>query len=105
MSIGERIQERFSASLVYGDPIEQDGVVTIPAAKVRGGGGWGTKPDSEEGAGFGISAVPAGAWVIRNGRARWRPAVDPVPIVVGGYVVAVSYFVATSWIERARARK
>lgn len=66
---------------VFGDPIERDDVVVIPAARVRGGGGGGGGSDPNGGgegggAGFGISASPAGAFVIRGDEVEWRPAVD-----------------------------
>jgi uncharacterized spore protein YtfJ len=41
MTITERLQERFNAGLVYGKPVEHDGVIVIPAAWVMGGGGGG----------------------------------------------------------------
>jgi uncharacterized spore protein YtfJ len=53
---------------VYGEPYEKDGVTFIPAARVSGGGGGGGGTDDEgvggEGGGFGLSARPAGAYVI-----------------------------------------
>jgi uncharacterized spore protein YtfJ len=52
---------------VYGDPIERDGVLVIPAAKVAGGGGGGGDSENNAGGGFGVRAVPAGAWIIRQG--------------------------------------
>ncbi len=60
---------------VYGDPIERDGILVIPAATVKGGGGGGGDAESS-GGGFGAIATPAGAWVIRDGEASWQPAID-----------------------------
>jgi uncharacterized spore protein YtfJ len=73
---------------VYAEPIERDGVIFLPAAKVRGGGGGGG-PEGMGGAAFGLTAKPAGMFVIRNGDAEWRPALDLNRIILGGQVVAV----------------
>jgi uncharacterized spore protein YtfJ len=61
---------------VYGDPIEGGGVTIVPAAAVRGGGGGGGDAEGNGGGGFGLGARPVGAWVIRDGEAKWSPAVD-----------------------------
>jgi uncharacterized spore protein YtfJ len=74
---------------VYGEPIERDGVIYLPAAKVRGGGGGGGDTEGNGGAGFGLTAKPAGVYVIRNGDAEWRPAIDMNRIILGGQVVAI----------------
>ncbi len=82
-------REVFSARLVYGDPVERGGTVVIPAATVFGGGGGG---DAEvlpvrQGAGFGVFARPAGAFVVRDGGVTWVPAVDVTRL---GLVAAVA---------------
>ena len=74
---------------VFGEPIERDGVIYLPAAKVRGGGGGGGDTDGNGGAGFGLTAKPAGMFVIRDGDVTWRPALDVNRIVLGGQVVAI----------------
>ena len=74
---------------VFGEPIERDGVTYLPAAKVRGGGGGGGDTEGNGGAGFGVASKPAGMFVIRNGDAEWRPAIDINRIVIGGQVVAI----------------
>lgn len=103
MSITERIQQEFRARIVYHDPIERDGITLVPAARVMGGGGGGDGPEGE-GGGFGMSATPSGAWIIQGGRARWKPAVDVLVLVAGGYLVAVAYL-AFMWLtERSRAK-
>lgn len=86
-----------TASRVFGTPIQQDGVILVPVAKVSGGGGGGagTGPaDSGQdaggsGGGFGLSARPAGAFVLHGGRVSWKPALDVNRIILGGQVVAV----------------
>ena len=81
---------------VFAEPYERDGITVIAAAKVAGGGGGGTGQDEEgkqqgDGAGFGMSARPAGVYVVQGGKVSWQPAVDPNKIVnaVAAVVVAV----------------
>ncbi len=104
MGMTERIQQDFRAHIVYDEPIERDGLTLIPAARVLGGGGGGNDGHGGEGGGFGMSATPSGAWVIEGGRARWKPAIDVLVLVAGGYVVAVAYFLLRWLTERTRAR-
>ncbi|GMQ86638.1 MAG: hypothetical protein BMS9Abin07_2225 [Acidimicrobiia bacterium] len=105
MGIVNQIQDQFSAGIVYGDPVETDGAVVVPAARVFGGGGGGSDPNLGEGGGFGLVAIPSGAWVIRNGQARWKPAIDVNAIVLGGQLVGISYFFFSWLIARARAKR
>jgi uncharacterized spore protein YtfJ len=76
---------------VYGEPVERDGVVVIPAAVVIGGGGGGTgtaQGGPQQGGGFGLVAWPVGAFVISDGTARWKPAVDVNSLgAIAGFVV------------------
>jgi uncharacterized spore protein YtfJ len=97
---------------VFGDPYEKDGVTIIPAATVQGGGGGGggegpTGQGKGEGGGFGLSARPAGAYVISNDQVTWQPAVDVNRVVaVGGAVAIVAFFMFRSIVKvRAKARK
>lgn len=69
-------RDAISVKRVYGDPIENEEVTIVPAAVVRGGGGGGGDREGNGGGGFGVQAKPAGAWVIRDGEAAWKPAVD-----------------------------
>ncbi len=104
MSVVDTIQQRFSAGIVYGEPRETEGSIVIPAARVMGGGGGGSDARQGEGGGFGMMATPVGAWVIENGDARWRPAVDVNQIVFGSQIVVLS-FLLFSWLKaRSRAR-
>ena len=74
---------------VFGEPIERDGAIFIPAAKVRGGGGGGGDTQGNGGAGFGLTAKPAGLYVIRDGEATWQPALDLNRIILGGQIVGI----------------
>jgi uncharacterized spore protein YtfJ len=98
---------------VYGDPYERDGVTVIPAASVRGGGGGGggesTSPDggaagSGQGGGFGLSARPVGAFVLKEGTVTWQPAFDVSRVVLGGQIVAIVALLAVRGIVKARAK-
>jgi hypothetical protein len=63
-------------------------VTILPVAMVAGGGGGGNRAE-QAGAGFGVRARPAGVFVVRNGDAAWRPALDVNRVVLGGQLVAV----------------
>ncbi|MCC6617801.1 MAG: sporulation protein [Chloroflexi bacterium] len=74
---------------VFGEPIERDGITFLPAAKVRGGGGGGGDTEGNGGGGFGLTAKPAGMYVIRDGNATWQPALDLNRVILGGQLVAL----------------
>jgi uncharacterized spore protein YtfJ len=87
---------------VYGDPYEKDGVTVIPAARVAGGGGGGSGRDANgpqgEGGGFGMNATPAGAFVIKEGKVSWQPAVDPNRVLAAVAAVIVAVVVTRGWV-------
>jgi uncharacterized spore protein YtfJ len=93
---------------VFAEPYEKDGVTVIVGAAVAGGGGGGGGRDNErgegEGGGFGVSARPAGAFVIRNGKVRWRPAVDVNRLAMIAGAVAVIYLLTRRRTGRSRRR-
>lgn len=103
MTFMEKIQERFTAGIVYGEPVESKGSVVVPAAWVMGGGGGGGDTEGNEGGGFGLVARPSGAWVIRDGDAEWKPAIDVTLIVIWSLLVVMSYFRFKSRTARSRA--
>lgn len=98
--LAERVGARASASLVYGEPVERDGVTVIPVAKVRwgfGGGGGRSATGNEEGSGGGggMTASPAGFIEIRDGQAQFKKIDDPAtmlmlvpPVVLAGGIAA-----------------
>lgn len=106
-----KIEEALTVRRAFGDPISQDGVLVVPAARVSGGGGAGRgdteKTDKPEGTGggFGLGVTPAGAFVIRDGRAHWRPAVNVNRIILGGQVVAVVALLTLRAYLKLRARQ
>jgi uncharacterized spore protein YtfJ len=87
---------------VFGEPIERDGALFIPAARVRGGAGGGGDSEGNGGSGFGITARPAGMYVIRDGEATWQPALDLNRIILGGQVVAIVALLVLRSILRRR---
>jgi len=83
---------------VFGAPIEQDGTIMLPVAKVGGGagGGSGTGPAADgqsnggTGGGLGMSAKPLGVFTLTGGKVAWHPAIDVNRVILGGQVVAVA---------------
>src|SRR6266508_2141101 len=90
---------------VYGDPIEKNGVTLIPAAKVSGGAGGGGDAESNAGGGFGISAKPVGAYVIKGDTVEWQPALDINRIVLGGQTVSLFFFLFLRTLVKSRDKK
>jgi uncharacterized spore protein YtfJ len=91
-SVMTQARDAISVKRVFGDPIQQGDMTVIPAARVGGGagGGGGAGPSGQgsgEGSGFGMVARPAGVYVLKGGKVRWRPAIDVNRIVLGMQVV------------------
>lgn len=102
-------QDALTSRRVFGEAVQVDGTTIIPVAVVRGGGGGGSVGANQAGAGFGVLAKPAGVYVIRNGSASWRPAVDVNRIVLGGQIVAMTALIALrpvlkAWLSRRDER-
>ena len=96
-----------SVKRVFGEPYEKNGLTIIPAARIGGaaGGGGGEAPDQQghgEGTGFGLTAKPAGAFVISGDKVSWQPSVDVNRIVLGAQVVAVVALLVVRAVLRAR---
>ena len=80
-----------TAKAVFGEPVEKDGVMVVPVARVRygvGGGGGrgpgrkkkGDAADAEQsgyGHGGGVQAAPVGYIELSGGRATYRRIADP----------------------------
>jgi uncharacterized spore protein YtfJ len=102
----DRAGDQVGVRRVFGEPIEQDGVIVVPVAMVMGGGGGGTGPgsDGEEaaGGGFGVWARGIGVYEIRDGRVRFVPAVDVV--VIGLLSMALVRTVSRA-LRRARRHR
>jgi uncharacterized spore protein YtfJ len=81
-TLADRLGGRFTASTVFGAPVERDGVTVIPVATVRLGFGGGSGGDrrseqSGDGGGGGGSGTAAGYIEIRDGYSRFVPVVHP----------------------------
>ena len=115
----EQANDSITVKRVFGEPIERDGVLVIPAAMVAGGGGGGLGtgtgfgPGGEQqgegtgtGGGWGVQARPVGAFVVRDGVVTWVPAIDWARIAfIGGTVLIALIFARRSIVQtRARAR-
>ncbi len=101
----DRARDVLTVRRVYGDPIERDGVTIIPGAKVRGGGGGGGDVQGNGGGGFGVSATPAGAYVIKDGQVTWKPAIDATRIALMGQVVGIVLLLTIRSIVKAIAKR
>lgn len=105
MNVDEMIRgtrDALKAQIVYGEPIERNGTLIIPAAKVGGAGGGGGDTAGNGGGGFGLTARPAGAWIIRGENVEWRPALDLNRVILGGQIVAIVFFLVLRSILRRR---
>ena len=112
MNVNELVataRDALTARKVFGEAYERDGVTVIPAAVLRGGvgGGGGRNEQGEqgEGGGFGLTARPAGAYVIKDGVVRWRPAFDLNRTVGLAAGVAVVWLVTTTRRTRLTGRR
>jgi len=104
-----RATDSLEARLVYTEPYEKDGITVIAAARVSGGGGGGNGQDKNgqqgEGGGLGLVAKPVGAYVIKDGRLRWRPAIDVTRLVGTIGAVAIGILLAAGRIVRIDAAR
>jgi hypothetical protein len=102
-------RDAVSVKRVYGEPYEKNGLTVIPAATVRGGGGGGMGEregaDAGGGGGFGLIARPSGAWIVEDGRATWKPAVDVNRIVLGAQAIALTAILVTGRVLLAHSRR
>ena len=104
------ILDNADAGKAFGPPIQQDGTILLPVARVgsRGGAGGGPSAVGRQtrgtGGGFGVSAKPLGVYVLRDGKARWLPAVDVNKIIVGGQLLAAVGMLIGATVLRARAQ-
>jgi uncharacterized spore protein YtfJ len=100
-----KAREAITVRRVYGEPYEKDGATVIPAASVRGGAGGGSGESTDGsggGTGFGITARPVGAYVIRNGEVSWQPAFDLNRAVLGAQILGIALFLAVRSVAKAR---
>jgi uncharacterized spore protein YtfJ len=101
----EKAQNSMHVTTVFGQPYEKDGVTVIPAASVKGGGGGGGDGENNGGGGFGLSAKPAGVYVIRDGNVEWQPALDLNQVIWGGQVLGLVALLTLRGILKRRAKR
>jgi len=104
-----QVHDAITVRKVFGEAHESNGVTVIPAASVGGGGGGGggqgPEGESGEGAGFGLGAAPVGAFVLRDGKLTWHPAVDVNALIATVGRVLIAGILAWAWLrsnQRAR---
>ncbi|MGZ4443496.1 MAG: hypothetical protein ACXVXC_10065 [Nocardioidaceae bacterium] len=101
-------KDALTVKRIFAEPYEKGDLTVIPAAVVGGGAGGGTGHDKQgqegEGGGFGMTGRPAGAYVIKDGRLGWRPAVDPNRMFMVLGMVVIAYLLSRPRMARARAR-
>ena len=119
-----RVGQNLSVSRSFGAAYEKDGAMIIPVAFVAGGGGGGegigpassassdesahdhdASASSEElpggsGGGFGGVVMPMGAYVVKDDRVRWVPAISANVAIFAGLIVLRMFMRA-----RRRARR
>lgn len=103
-----KVRDTITERKVFSEPYVQDGVTVITAATVGGGAGGGSGKDDKgqegEGAGFGTSGKPVGAYVLKDGQVAWRPAVDVNRLLTHLAVVAVVFLITRARIAKVRAK-
>jgi uncharacterized spore protein YtfJ len=101
-----KARDAITVKRVFGAPYERDGITVIPAAAIGGGAGGGGGEDTEggtgSGGGFGITARPVGAYVIKNGEVRWEPAMDITRVALRGQALAAAAILVWFLITRRR---
>src|SRR4051794_16055576 len=94
-SLLAKVGDSFHAKRAFGPLIEADGCQIIPVALSAGGGGGGEGASGDEpspgdgfGGGFGGVSWPLGVYVVKDGTAKWVPAVA-APRIALGVIAAV----------------
>jgi uncharacterized spore protein YtfJ len=106
-SIFDQARDSMTVKRVFGEPYERDGVTVIPVASVAGGGGGGGGEQGEDkgsGGGFGVTARPAGVYVVKGDTVTWVPAFDLNRVIMGGQIVAVLALLVLRPLFKAKAR-
>jgi uncharacterized spore protein YtfJ len=105
MKILDQVKDVVTGATVFGAPYEKNGVTVIPAVKVSGGGGGGQDAGEAGGAGVGLDARPAGAFVIKGDEVSWVPAIDVNRLIFMGQVVLLAAILSWRSVARQRARR
>lgn len=80
--LADKVGAQFTASSIFGSPVERDGITVVPVAAVRfgfGGGGGGDASAEQEGDGGGAAGTggPVGYIELKDGGSRFVPIVRP----------------------------
>ena len=105
MKILDQVKEVVTGATVFGEPYEKNGVTVIPALKVSGGGGGGQDSAENGGAGVGVDARPAGAFVIKGTDVSWVAAIDVNRIVFMGQLVLLAAILSWRSVAKQEARQ
>jgi uncharacterized spore protein YtfJ len=97
-------RDTLTVSRVYGEPIERNGVMVIPAAELTGGGGGGGDAEHNGGGGFGVRARPVGSWIIRGDDVTWEPAIDATKVALRGMLVAIVFLLVVRSLAKTGAK-
>jgi len=100
-SLLAKASEGMHAGRSFGPVIEGDGCLIVPVAFTAGGGGGGEGTNEVgpgSGGGFGSISWPLGVYVVKDGRARWVPALDATRVALGALALV-------RVIVRLRARR
>ena len=94
--LAERVGGSASSTLVFGAPVEHQGVKVIPVAKARwgfsGGGGSRDREGEGSGGGGGVWVSPVGYIEMKDDSSRFRPIRGPaamLPVVIAGGFIAL----------------
>jgi len=94
--------------LAFAPPYERDGTSVITATAARGHTATHAARSGEEGGGFDAEmsgSRPMGAFVLRDGRVRWHPAVDVTKVITTAELVVGGVMVARRLAARPSAAK
>jgi hypothetical protein len=94
--------------VAFGAPVERDGATVITATATRAHTATRGPDDGTGGRGFDAQMAghrPMGAFVVRNGRVRWHPAVDLTRVVTTAELVAGGVLVARQLARRPGSAK
>ena len=101
------VRNRMTVQTAFGEPIERDGVTVLPVCLVSGGGGAGGGKDEKgaegDGGGYGMCVQPVGAYLISDGKVRFKPVINVNQLA--GTVAKVFGVAVFAWARTARRRK
>ena len=108
-TIAKKLGVNPDSSLIYGAPVERQGITIIPVAKFTFGFGGGESSESQKapggiGGGAGFMAKPLGYIEIKNGQAKFQPIVDVVSMARTVFAFVAVIMLIGSTIQKRRAK-